>query len=273
MKQTRQLNIIQKNRVVIVRNTNKILARKAIGKKHYMTIYEIINCVLDMVFPSRCAVCDQVLPWGQRDICLDCKANIQYLGNQVCFCCGKAVKEEEEYCYDCRRRKHDFDQGRALFTYEFIRPSLYRFKYAGRKEYARFYAKNIAKEFHSQTQIWQPQALLPVPIHPKRRKKRGYNQAEEIARELGQLWNLPVVTNLVYRTKNTRPMKEIVGTDRQNNLKKAFKLGTNDVKLNTIIIIDDIYTTGSTIDAVARECRKAGIENIYFITVSVGNGL
>ena len=150
---------------------------------------------------------------------------------------------------------------------------MYRFKYAGRKEYARFYAKNIAVEFHNQTQIWQPQALLPVPIHPKRRKKRGYNQAEEIAKELGQLWNLPVVTNLVYRNKNTRPMKEIVGTDRQNNLKKAFKLGTNDVKLNTIIIIDDIYTTGSTIDAVARECRKAGIENIYFITVSVGNGL
>lgn len=273
MKQTRRVNIKQKKRVVTVRNTDKILARKAIEKKYYMIIYEIINGVLDMVFPSRCAVCDQVLPWGQRDICLECKANIQYLGNQVCFRCGKKVREEEEYCYDCRRRKHEFDQGRALFSYEFIRPSLYRFKYAGRKEYARFYAKSIAKEFISQTQIWQPQALLPVPIHPARRKKRGYNQAEEIAKELGRIWNLPVVTNLIYRTKNTRPMKEIVGTDRQNNLKKAFKLGTNDVKLNTIIIIDDIYTTGSTIDAVAGECRKAGIKNIYFITVSVGNGL
>ena len=191
----------------------------------------------------------------------------------MCLRCGKGVKEGEEYCYDCGRRNHDFDQGRALFSYEFIRLSLYRFKYAGRKEYARFYAKNIAREFEEQKQIWKPQALLPVPIHSKRRKKRGYNQAEEIAIELGKLWNLPVITNLVYRTKNTRPMKEIVGTDRQNNLKKAFKLGTNDVKLNTIIIIDDIYTTGSTIDAVARECRKAGIEKIYFITVSVGNGL
>ena len=232
-----------------------------------------IESLLDFIFPARCAVCDQVLPWGQREICLECKANIQYLGNQVCFRCGKKVREEEEYCYDCSRRKHEFDQGRALFSYEFIRPSLYRFKYAGRKEYARFYAKSMAGEFRSQKQIWQPQALLPVPIHKKRRKKRGYNQAEEIARELGKLWHLPVLTNVIFRTKNTRPMKEIVGTDRQNNLKKAFKLGTNDVKLNTIIIIDDIYTTGSTIDAVAGECRKVGIENIYFITVSVGNGL
>lgn len=236
----------------------------------------VISCgdaLLTIIFPARCAVCDQVLPFGERDVCRSCKTKIQYLGNRVCFCCGKGVREEEEYCYDCRKRKHDFDQGRALFSYEFIRLSLYRFKYGGRKEYASFYAKSIAVELASQKQIWKPQALIPVPIHAKRYKKRGYNQAEEIAKELGRLWNLPVITNLVYRTKNTRPMKEIVGTDRQNNLKKAFKLGTNDVKLNTIIIIDDIYTTGSTIDAVARECRRAGIERIYFITVSIGNGL
>ena len=250
----------------------KQLQKKKQNKK--LTKLELIfNSLLDVVFPARCAVCDQVLPFGERDICKSCMAKMQYLGNQVCLRCGKGVKEGEEYCYDCGRRNHDFDQGRALFSYEFIRLSLYRFKYAGRKEYARFYAKNIAGKFREQKQIWKPQALLPVPIHSKRRKKRGYNQAEEIAMELGKLWNLPVLTNLVYRAKNTRPMKEIVGTDRQNNLKKAFKLGTNDVKLNTIIIIDDIYTTGSTIDAVARECRKAGIEKIYFITVSVGNGL
>ena len=104
-------------------------------------------------------------------------------------------------------------------------------------------------------------------------KKRGYNQAELIAGMLSKHWNIPVITNLVVRCKNTRPMKEIVGTDRQNNLKKAFKLGVNDVKLNTIIIIDDIYTTGSTIDAVAKVCREAGILNIYFLTVSIGYGL
>ena len=94
-----------------------------------------------------------------------------------------------------------------------------------------------------------------------------------MAKELSRYWGVPVITNLVIRSKNTRPMKEIVGTDRQNNLKKAFKLGTNDVKLNTIIIIDDIYTTGSTIDAVSKVCFEAVIRNIYFLTVSIGYGL
>jgi len=68
-------------------------------------------------------------------------------------------------------------------------------------------------------------------------------------------------------------MKEIDGTERQNNLKKAFKLGKNDVKLNTIIIIDDIYTTGSTMDAVSKVCIEAGITNIYFMAVAIGYGL
>jgi predicted amidophosphoribosyltransferase len=81
---------------------------------------------------------------------------------------------------------------------------------------------------------------------------------------------IPVLTKLVKRTKNTIPQKELDLSARQNNLKKAFKLCRNDVKLNTIIIIDDIYTTGSTIDAVAEQFREAGVKKIYFVAISGG---
>ena len=232
-----------------------------------------IDVLLDFIFPKRCAVCDGILSWGQEEICEKCKSKLQYSSEITCMKCGKPVKEEEEYCYDCRRKEHYFQQGAALFPYEYIRVSLYRFKYSGRVEYARFYGGQMAAFFEGKRREWKPEALVPVPLHRSKLKKRGYNQAELIARELAGHWGIPVVNNLVVRCKNTRPMKEIVGTDRQNNLKKAFKLGANDVKLNTIIIIDDIYTTGSTIDAVAKVCRQAGIKNIYFLTVSVGYGL
>ena len=138
---------------------------------------------------------------------------------------------------------------------------------------AGFYAKQMSLYLRHKKELWKAQALVPVPLHRKKKKKRGYNQAELIARELSAYWGIPVITDLVIRCKNTKPMKGIVGTDRQNNLKKAFKLGTNDVKLSTIIIIDDIYTTGSTIDAVAKVCVEAGIKNVYFMTVSIGHGL
>ena len=131
----------------------------------------------------------------------------------------------------------------------------------------------MACRMEGKRRLWKPDALVPIPLHKRKLKTRGYNQAELVARELSRYWGIPVVNNLIVRCKNTKPMKGIVGTDRQNNLKKAFKLGVNDVKLNTIIIIDDIYTTGSTIDAVSKVCLDAGISKVYFLTVSIGYGL
>ncbi len=234
-----------------------------------MTKYKL----LDLLYPRRCAICDRVLPFGKEDICEGCKKGIRYLAGHLCCKCGKEVKEEEEYCHDCSRKTHWFIRGAALFPYDYIRPSIYRFKYGGRQEYGQFYARQMAVRLTGQVREWKPQALVPVPLHRKKERQRGYNQAEVLARQLGAIWNLPVLTNLVVRVKNTRPMKEIEGAERQNNLKKAFKLGENDVKLNTIIVIDDIYTTGSTVDAVAKVCREGGIKNIYVLSVSIGHGL
>ena len=231
------------------------------------------HLLLDFIFPGRCAVCDTVLPWGQREICEECKKKVEYLDGPTCFKCGKPVRSEEEYCYDCRTKEHYFTAGAAIFSYEYIRLSLYRFKYSGRQEYAAFYGRQMACRMEEKRRLWKPDALVPIPLHKRKLKTRGYNQAELVARELSRYWGIPVVNNLIVRCKNTKPMKGIVGTDRQNNLKKAFKLGVNDVKLSTIIIIDDIYTTGSTIDAVSKVCLDAGIGKVYFLTVSIGYGL
>ena len=99
---------------------------------------------------------------------------------------------------------------------------------------------------------------------------RGYNQAEVLAKEIGKRLDIPVRTNIVKRTRNTVPMKKLDEKARRNNLKKAFKVALNDVKLKSIIIIDDIYTTGSTIDEIAHEFRQVGVEKIYFCTLAIG---
>ena len=85
--------------------------------------------------------------------------------------------------------------------------------------------------------------------------------------------NIPVETKLVKRVRKTAPMKDLSVRERQNNLKRAFKICRNDVKLSTIIIIDDIYTTGSTIDAMCYELRKAGVVKIYYAALAIGKGL
>ncbi len=119
----------------------------------------------------------------------------------------------------------------------------------------------------------KPDVLVPVPVHPSRKRKRGYNQAELIAGKLSRYSGIPIDTTLISRERKTQPLKNLSYAERQNNLKKAFKIRQNDVKLSTIVIIDDIYTTGSTIDAMAQAFTEAGIPGIYFITLTIGRGI
>ena len=120
---------------------------------------------------------------------------------------------------------------------------------------------------------WQAQALIPVPIHKERRRKRGYNQAELLADRLGKRMGIPVRNDLIVRCKKTIPQKNLKGAERENNLKRAFKIRRNDVKLSTIIIIDDIYTTGSTVDEMAEMLGQLGIDKIYVLTLAIGKGI
>ena len=227
--------------------------------------------LLDLIYPRRCPMCDCILGKSGMYICSACTAKAELVKGAYCMKCGKQVSNEQEYCRDCMVYPHRFDSGRVLFVYDgVLKKSIYRFKYAGRKEYAEAYAYFAERELGDFIRKAAPDAFVPVPLHRQRFRKRGYNQAELFARALGKRMGIPVKGKIIKRTKNTLPQKELDLTARQNNLKKAFKLCRNDVKLNTIIIIDDIYTTGSTIDAVAAQLRRAGVKKIYFVAISGG---
>lgn len=116
------------------------------------------------------------------------------------------------------------------------------------------------------------EAVIPVPIHKNRRKKRGYNQAELFARELGKLLELPVDGEILVRTKDTTPQKKLDDRERKNNLKKALKIGKDSVQWKKVLVVDDIYTTGSTVDAAALVLKEAGVEEIYVLSIAIGKG-
>lgn len=233
----------------------------------------IMEKLWDILFPRRCPVCDEPTPSGQW-ICPKCREKIRYIGDNTCFRCGKELaREEEEYCRDCRERKHFFRQGAALYDYKSMRLSLYRFKYAGRCEYADFYALDMERCMEEKIRSWNPQCLIPVPLHPKKERKRGYNQAEVLADKLGERLGIPVEKHLVKRSKNTIPMKELDVRMRQINLKKAFIIRQDDVKLERVVVVDDIYTSGSTVDAVAKVLLAAGVKEVFFISLAIGTGL
>lgn len=188
--------------------------------------------------------------------------------------CGKQLMDEEtEYCMDCVKKKHYFTQGIALWSYhDIIKQSVYRFKYKNKREFADFYAKEIAKRYEDIIRIWNADCLIPVPMYKRKMRKRGYNQAEVLTDAIAGCLNIPVHKNILVRTRNTLPQKALNDKERQKNLKNAFKIQENSVKLKKIILVDDIYTTGSTVDAIAECFLAAGTEAVFVITLSIGQG-
>lgn len=234
---------------------------------------KIKKVILQLLFPLRCPVCDEIVhPFGEK-VCAGCLGQLKLLTPPWCMQCGKKLLQEQEYCRDCRRTRHEYIKGRALYEYASAASSVYRFKYGGRQEYAEFFGEEMVKYLGSFIKSVQPDALLPVPLHRKRKNGRGYNQAELLARAVGRRMDIPVYGNILIRVKNTAPLKQQNPKERQNNLKKAFNVRQNDVKLKKVIVVDDIYTTGSTIDEISTVLKEHGVQQIYFVTLACGEGI
>ncbi len=236
-------------------------------KKNYVVVKEAVS----LLFPVRCPVCDEVVRRRDGRICQGCRNRLKVVEEPFCLSCGKPLSEEKNlYCTDCDGRSHRYIRGRALYEYESAAESIYRFKYGGRREYAVFFGREMAEKLAVFIRKASPDALVPVPLSRKRFGRRGYNQAQLLAEVMGEELGIPVYAHLAVRVRDTLPQKELNAKERQNNLKRAFKMIENDVKLDTIIIIDDIYTTGSTIEALAEVFLQSGVKKIYFATLSVG---
>ena len=185
--------------------------------------------------------------------------------------CGKGLRRQEtEFCSDCLKRPHKFERGRSLYHYDSVSGAIYRFKYQGRQEYADFFGEELFRYLGSDIMRMGAEAIIPVPLHKSRHNERGYNQSALLGEALAKRCQINFRDDLVIRCKKTVPQKKLSYSERQNNLKRAFKLSVNDVKLNTVIIIDDIYTTGSTVDALAEVLLEGGVKHIYVITLAAG---
>ena len=227
--------------------------------------------ILNILYPERCPVCHNILR-GKGKVCPPCGKKLPYTKEPRCQKCGKEIeKTEVEYCRDCQRFSHAFDKGRGVFVYEqTMRKSISMFKYHNRREYAAFYAEEMYRRCSNFLKNCNPEVIVPIPIHKQKRRKRGFNQAELVAKELGKLLKLPVDTDCLVRFEKTTPQKELTRRERKENLKRAFRIGKLRKPYERVLIIDDIYTTGATIDAVCEILRENRVKNLFFLTICVG---
>ncbi len=230
----------------------------------------IIGKILDLLYPRHCAVCLKVLKDPSRLICPKCQSRLRPLTGHRCLRCGKLADGQAEYCPDCLKFTRYFSEGTGIFHYEDpMKKSILAFKYSGHLEYARFYARAMAVYGGSRLAVWKPDRIVPVPMYPAKERLRGYNQSALIARELSALTHIPCDEKMVVKTAPTRSQKTLNAVQRRNNLYQSLKVLKKADGL-TILIVDDVFTTGSTADALARRLKEAGAREVYVCTVCIG---
>ena len=228
--------------------------------------------VSEFFFPLHCPICDAVQPPGRR-ICPRCREVPRIVPPPHCAKCGKHLTEPGDiFCFDCLRNPKEFTRGFALYEYASVHDSISAFKNLGRPEYGEYYGKVLAEAYREKLLSLRADALIPIPLHRDKLRKRGYNQAEILAREIEKITSVPLRTDVLLRPDKSRVQKDLSRAERRNNMKKAFHIPENDVKLETVILVDDVYTTGSTIGAAAAVLKTVGVENVYFITLATGRG-
>lgn len=229
---------------------------------------------LDTLYPRVCPVCrDIVTPKGEL-VCPDCRDELPYVTEPTCMCCGRPLaSEQDEYCRDCGKRRFSYERGFAVFVYdERMQRAVADYKYHSRKELAEFFASEMQRLFNEKMQKLGIEALVPVPVHAARERYRGYNQARVMCEALSGRTGIPVAELLV-RSRKTMPQKELTLADRLQNLEQAVSMNPKRIWSNlpkTVLLIDDIYTTGSTAEVCSRVLLGNGISRVYILTLCIG---
>lgn len=256
----------------------------------YQKIKSGASLLLDALYPRRCPVCGGIPPKAQNfmrqadserpaaspgkenRICPSCLTKLSFVTSPVCKKCGKEIiSETMEYCLDCTRHKRSFEYGVSLLNYnEAASRSMAAVKYKNKREYLDFYAEEAVRRCGARILRMNAEGLLPVPVHPARLRRRGFNQSEVLAEKLGKRLDLPVYPDFLWRRRNTEPQKSLSPAERLKNLEAAFEAAP--VPFQRLLLVDDIYTTGSTIEACSRVLLRAGAEKVYFFTVCIGQG-
>ncbi len=218
------------------------------------------QALLDLFFPPRCVACRRVGDW----FCVTCRQSVEKILPPVCNRCGRPLQRAE--CPYCQKLPLQIDGTRATAFYEGnLRDAIHAFKYAHRPELGQPLGKMLGD--YLSTYPLPVDALVAVPLHPERERVRGYNQSLLLARVLGAQCGLPVWNDVLTRTRVTRPQFELDAPERRENVHAAFT-AADRVAGTRVLLIDDLCTTGATMDACGIALKERGAKSVWGLAIA-----
>ena len=223
----------------------------------------------------NCRTCDSSLDDDPVPFfCQRCWNHITPILSPVCPRCAHpfpsphALSHSPEHvCGACRKRPPAYTRARTPYAYQSpLKEAIGLLKYRGKTQLAPSLARLIAQTTPAPTNV---DAIIAVPLHPDRLREREFNQALLLAFHLGKQWNLPVLTGVLRRTKPTPPQTSLSRRERLKNLRNGFAVTTpSAIEGKTALVVDDVFTTGTTVNECAKALRKAGAEAVYVQTLA-----
>ncbi|MCL1983687.1 MAG: ComF family protein [Clostridiales bacterium] len=240
----------------------------------------ILKKLLELLFPSNiyCISCGSIIDSSRAySLCDSCMRLFHWANGRTCEKCGKIIQESypHEACSDCREHNHYFKKGYSCVQYGiYERDLLLAFKYGGKTYIGEKIADAMADRLRAEN--IEVDFTTAVPMHGKKKEKRGFNQAEIIASRLAPKLPAPYAGRVLVRTGNTVAMSRLSAEERRMNMENAFSMARGAEKMvagKKVLLVDDIYTTGSTVDACSRVLLAAGAAEVRVITFAAGANL
>jgi ComF family protein len=220
----------------------------------------VLRKISRLLFPPRCVLCQRPGD-SELDVCPSCYQSLPFIKNACVQCALPLEGEPHAYnlCGRCLKTPPEFDNSLSLMRYESAAVQLVtRYKFYDRLSYSRLLAE-LLLELLIKTE--KPECIIAVPLHPQRLRERGFNQSHELGKIIATALNLPLLSDAVVRTRETRQQTGLDAKQRRQNIRGAFVV-VRPIEYKHVAIIDDVVTTGSTVNELARVLKKSGVETV-----------
>jgi ComF family protein len=231
--------------------------------------------LLDILYPRTCAACGGPVGPDFHHVCWDCLSEVLYVRPPYCVLCGDPVEGRVDHaftCFNCSSANPHFDRARSAARYHGVLQELLReFKYRDalwlRRDLTQLLESCATAHYDVGGDI---DAVAFVPLYPARRRERGYNQAEVLAGALARRLRKPLLSHCLMRVRATRTQTNLTAWERATNVRGAFRARRRRLEGRGILLVDDVMTTGATVNECARALKESGAARVYVVTVARG---